>query len=113
MDVGKIPGAIVLKEGVSLANLSPQITIALITASAVYASFDYGLECVVTSANDSHHSVTSLHYAGNAVDLRTRDFPSREIAIAVAEKLDECLGYDFDVLFEEDHIHIEYQPKRR
>ena len=56
-------------DNVSLANLAPQLALACVMANEVY--HDYDVDMVITSANDSNHSTTSLHYAGAAVDLRT------------------------------------------
>lgn len=88
---------------------SPEIVIALLVAASVYER--HGQELVVTSMNDSRHSATSLHYRGDAVDLRTNFWPDTK-AREVARELDEALSLDYDVIFEGDHIHVEYQPKR-
>lgn len=110
---------------ISLSNLQPQMLIALMNANDLYA--EWGLPCVITSANDAKHSTTSLHYVGAAVDIRTRNikevFSHRaeadqakkadEAAREIVKKLNDSLGLDFDVILEKDHIHIEYQPKRR
>lgn len=99
-----------LKPGVKLAGLQPQILLAAVVASEVYS--EHGVQlCVITSANDGNHSHTSLHYSGNAIDLRTRNLPPGA-APEIAKIIKERLGRDFDVLFEGDHIHIEYQPRR-
>ena len=112
-------------DSISLSNLQPQMLIALMNANDLYA--EWGLPCVVTSGNDARHSKTSLHYAGQAIDIRTRNIPSifhhlaetRQMDKAVeatdniVKKLKETLGLDYDVILESDHIHIEYQPRRR
>ena len=73
----------------------------------------HNIEVVITSGNDGRHSVTSKHYAGNALDIRTRTLPSpEEDGRAIAQRLNQSLGRDFDVIFEGDHIHVEYDPKR-
>lgn len=99
-----------LKASVKVQGLSNEILLAVVVANSVYAK--HGYDCVVTSLLDGKHSMTSLHYCGNAVDLRIRTFPSRSVAIAVVDDLKSCLGDDYDVVLESDHIHIEYQPKR-
>lgn len=99
-----------LKPGVKVQGLSNEILLAAVIANTVYAS--HGYDCVVTSLLDGTHSRTSLHYCGNAIDLRTRIFPSQSVAIAVVDDLKSCLGDDYDVVLESDHIHVEYQPKR-
>ena len=101
-----------LKKGVTPNGLMPQLLLALMVADQVWA--DNGQELVVTSLNDSKHSRTSLHYAGCAADLRTRYFDPDQVE-TIAELLREALGNcpDYDVVVESDHIHLEWQPKRR
>ena len=64
----------------------------------------------VTSCTDGKHSRASLHYTGNAVDLRIWNIPENRRKELVA-KLSLALGAEYDVVLEKDHIHIEYQPK--
>jgi len=97
-------------DDVELKDLAPQLALALIMANEVYD--EYGIDMVVTSANDSNHSGTSLHYSGQAVDLRTRTANSGDRQ-DIRDKVKAKLNVDFDVILESDHIHLEYQPKRR
>jgi len=90
-------------------SLSPQITLALMVLEGVFIK--NGIEMVITSINDASHAKTSLHYSGNAVDIRSRTVPDK------TKFLIECkiaLGHspDFDFILESDHYHLEYQPKR-
>lgn len=101
-----------LKEGVNPFGIRPELMMALLVADEVWK--DFGENLVVTSINDSKHSDTSLHYAGQAADLRTRHW-SPLVASDAASKLREYLGGnpDYDVIVEKTHIHLEYQPKRK
>ena len=63
--------ALLLKEGVSLVGINPAMVFGAIIVSHVYDEF--AVDCVVTSAVDGQHFETSLHYAGQALDFRTRD----------------------------------------
>jgi hypothetical protein len=101
-----------LKVGVNPLRIQPELLLALYVADTVWR--DNAQELVVTSLNDSVHSKASLHYAGCAADLRTRYFTDEKKA-EVAEQLRLSLGSnpDYDVVVEKDHIHLEYQPKRR
>lgn len=101
-----------LKPGVRLANLSPQMALAAQVVASVYASFN--ANCTITSANDSTHMNGSLHYKGNALDFRVRDFSGDRHVLA--EMVEQALGRDFDVLLESvgtpnEHLHVEYDPK--
>ncbi len=104
---------LILKEGVRLTNLVPQMCIALQVAEGLYAKC--GADCVVTSANDSSHSINSWHYKGRAIDLRTKNL-STEDSHLILNALKQNLELDFDVILEaegtdNEHIHIEYDPK--
>ena len=62
----------------------------------------------ITSARDGNHMVNSLHYKGSAIDIRSRDMKD---PLLVSQGLNNILGPDFDVIFEGDHTHIEYDKK--
>lgn len=98
-----------IKKGVSLNGLTTQILLALFIAERVWD--EYGQELVITAGSEGKHSVDSLHYSGNAVDLRTRYFYNPEQIKEVARVLRIKLGTDFDVVVHKTHIHIEYQPR--
>lgn len=101
-----------LKPGVHLAKLSPQMALAAIIVHSIYSRNN--AICTITSANDSTHMVGSLHYSGNALDFRTKNYVSNKAMLI--EGIKESLGPDFDVIFEaegteNEHAHVEYQPK--
>lgn len=98
-------------DSVELKALSVPMLFALVVADQVYR--EHGYDCVVTSANDAHHSETSLHYAGEAVDLRTRMIESEDEQKQIRDQIKGKLNIDFDVVLESDHIHLEHQPRRR
>ena len=97
-----------LKSGVRILGIRPEIAFIMPAVQKVYD--DHGTELVITSVTDGKHSRGSLHYAGAALDLRTRD-TSRETAKRITAALKKALGDDFDVVLERDHIHMEYQAK--
>ena len=100
---------IICKESVRFRYFNPKLGTVLDLAREVWDS--YGIEeCVVTSLNDSTHSRTSLHYAGCAVDLRNRNIPERQRG-AILQDLRARLGAEYDVVDEENHVHVEWQPK--
>lgn len=98
-------------DSVQLSGLAPQMLLVVLVARDVYA--EHEADCVITSANDSVHGPTSLHYAGCALDFRTKHLASPIVAEQVLKKIKERLNVDFDVLLESDHIHVEYQPRGR
>ena len=98
-------------------GLKPQALLMIIIAEQVHA--ELGFHMCITSLNDSNHAVDSYHYSGNAFDSRIRQGAyindTRYPTAAEAEKIIEIakgrLGPAFDVIFEKDHIHWEYNAR--
>lgn len=80
----------------------------IMTALDIYE--DLGVPLVITSLTDGTHMENSKHYSGEAVDLRTFYF-TKAIAEDVTWQLQVELGNNYDVIFEGDHIHCEYDPE--
>ena len=98
-----------IKKGASVTGIRPEIVIAILVAQTIVESA--GVELVITSGTDSKHSVTSLHYAGGAIDIRINKMDDG-VPETVRGKIKAALGIDFDVILERTHIHIEHQPRR-
>ena len=98
-----------LKAGVRITGMRPEILLAAVAAMEVYKAAGHDL--MITACVDGRHMTGSLHYAGAAIDLRTRDVAPADVPKLIAQ-IKSCLGDDFDVLLEVDHIHIEFQPKQ-
>lgn len=100
------------KDGVSIRGIRPELVLAITVAEQVVGQVCDGQNATVTSVVDGTHSITSLHYIGHAFDLRTRDMDAAQ-SDAVVETLGMILAPlgDFDVVLEDDHIHVEWQPK--
>ncbi len=99
-----------VKQGVDLSGLRNEMMFALHVATDAFAAFGY--ETVLTSARDGKHGQGSLHYVGLAVDLRTtKAGVDRESARRLRRIIATRLGAQYDVIAEELHIHIEFQPK--
>lgn len=97
-----------LKNGASINGIQPDIIAALVPAALIWDR--HGQELVVTSGTDGEHSEGSLHYAGLALDFRTRYFGMDQV-FEVASDLRKALGTDYDVVIEPSHIHCEFDPK--
>jgi hypothetical protein len=72
-------------------------------------------EVVVTSINDSTHGAGSRHYTNEAIDLRTKNMPSREFVRWFRRALEELLGAQFRVLLEDegtDNEHLHAQVRK-
>ena len=99
-----------LKPGVRVPGLSAQMVLAAMIVRDCYGD----TECIVTSANDSTHSQHSLHYLGRALDFRTKNYPGSRTLLR--NNVAAALGDDFDVVLEDvggenEHLHVEYDPK--
>ena len=98
----------IIKDGVSVKGLQPEILVALFVADTIWST--HGQRLVVTAGTDGEHKEGSLHYEGLAVDLRTRYFDDMQKQW-VEQELRDALGYEYDVVLEPTHIHVEYDPK--
>lgn len=101
------------KSGVSLKGLEPQMLIALRVVEEEFSK--YGLDTVVTSANDSVHSPNSYHYLGRAFDFRTKH--AQGIASGIISNIRKVLGpLGFDIIWEDqggvnEHLHCEWDRR--
>ena len=98
-----------LKSGVRIFGVRPEIVFAMNVANEVYSR--HKLELVITSIMDSKHSVGSLHYVGCAFDCRTRSLDVQTIE-QIRTAIRTAIGDDYDVVVENNHVHIEFQPKQ-
>jgi len=94
-----------VKAGVDIGRLRPEIRKQLPKIEKIYISI--GEDFVITSTYEGNHSAGSLHYANLAIDFRRPP----EGKTFVHTDLINALGPDYDILFEPDHVHIEYDPK--
>lgn len=95
-----------LKPGVSLLGLTPQSVVGMIVVASVYAS--HGADAVITSGSDGSHKLKSKHYIGNAFDVRTNGLAAEVISAIMNDLVAALPG--FFVLFEGDHIHVQWDP---
>lgn len=65
---------------------------------------------VITSANDSKHMDTSLHYKDLAWDLRTNNLEAGQIE-EIARMMRVQLGSDWDIVVEATHLHAEFDKE--
>ena len=105
-----------IKIGVDLRGIHPQIAVAYCIASAIYRD-KAGIPCVITSASDGKHGTNSLHYKGLALDLRTSTLKPEQVQ-PVYLALQSALGPQFDVVLEDEggpnqHIHCEFDVKEQ
>lgn len=93
-------------DSVSIRCMTVGCLFGLQVANEVYQ--EYFEECVVTCGDNGKHSKTSLHYSGNAVDLRRySDIDMKKLR----DEIKSRLNIDYDVILEETHLHLEFQPR--
>jgi len=109
-----LPTNLQLKAGVKLneRHRRPAVFAILLAVAGTPPETTDGLVWV-TSANDSKHKRGSKHYTDEAFDIRTRNIKgfTNYLAQAWADRIKVRLGKNYDVIFEGDHIHVEYDPK--
>ena len=69
-------------------------------------------DLVITAASDGTHKAGSKHYTYEALDVRSKSFPTDDAKRAFAIRLRAELGQNFTVLFEnegqsQEHFHIQ------
>lgn len=114
---------------VRVGGISTGLLFAALVVERVLLEFE-DLACIITSARDGKHGWGSLHFSGNAFDVRTKLVPRdqlvefvTEVATRLAAKAVRIeptersyAGPEFDVLLEDidgenEHLHVEFQPK--
>lgn len=91
-----------------LLGIKPEAVAALIVVNSVYQA--NGQRFRYTCGPEGGHMAGSLHYVGFAFDC---GLPVAAKIQDVVAGLKDDLGEDFDVVLESDHIHVEFQPKKR
>lgn len=97
------------KQGVKINGIRAEIVMALMIAQETARTYNQHYRLTVTSVTDGTHSHGSLHYVGQAADIRVSDMPFE--VNKYVESLKLALKENYDVVYEKTHIHIEYQPK--
>ena len=109
-------GVLKVKDHVNWKGMQPEILLALMITHSIWQKMYPDLDCVITSITDGKHKENSLHFSGQAFDLRTKNIPNifgkkTFIALVIESLHEQC-----DVIFEGEgqdweHLHIEFDPK--
>ena len=93
-----------IKKGARIRGIRTEILLAALIINGVLEEF------TITEGTGGKHGFRSLHFSGNAIDVRTRHLEEsnkRKVRDIIAARLNE----EFDVILEKTHIHVEFQPK--
>ncbi len=94
-----------VKFGVDISRLNREIRRSLPLVSRICNK--HKVLSVISSTYEGHHDAGSLHYSNDAYDISSTKVRYRPVFAEIKGKL----GKKYDVVFERDHIHIEYDPK--
>lgn len=105
--------ALIIKPGVSVLGLKPEILIGLRVAEGVLDM--YGYDTILTSGTQEKHGDYSRHYLGMAVDIRSKHI-AHEKKDEIFAKITARLGDEFKAIWESkgtsiEHFHISYKPR--
>jgi len=90
--------------GVDISSLHPKMRVALKVVGILWG---LSKDVIITCTWDGSHMVGSFHPFKRALDIAYPSNWSDVMAIDLKAKLEG----DFDVIYHDSHIHIEYQPK--
>ena len=96
-----------IRSGVSRMSADAQATLQRLDSLGVPVTVTSTFRSPERNASTAGSSRTSLHMAGNALDIRTRDKSPEELARTVQAL--KRAGFN-KVLIENDHLHVEYHP---
>ena len=95
-----------VKLGVDISRLNREIRRTLNIVENIHKSIT-NEEAVVSSTYEGNHMPSSLHYKNDAYDISSHQKTKKVLRSRISLEL----GPDFDVVSEEYHVHIEYDPK--
>lgn len=96
-------------------GVKPKSLIILAAIANVAQTLQEPNDVTITSGNDSKHMKGSKHYSDAALDVRTKNFPSKAAKVAFKDAVQKRLGPDYQCLLEgegtaNEHLHIEHDP---
>lgn len=102
-------GKILIKSGVK-----PRLL--LLTAAVANVAQGLPHDVVITSGTDGKHKKGSKHYTEEALDIRSKNFPSRRAKQEFISAVLLRLGPGYEMFLEQEgkpqeHFHLEWDPR--
>ena len=81
----------------------------------VAQALDEPVDVLITSGNDSTHMTGSKHYTYEALDIRSKNFPSVAAKQHFMDAVMKRLGSGYQMILEnegkvQEHFHLEFDP---
>lgn len=70
-----------------------------------------GVGVHISSIDDGKHGATTLHGLGLAVDMNVDTFEAVQLE-SLYQYMRKTMPKEYDVIFEVDHVHVEWDAKR-
>ena len=99
------PYGLRLALNVRLQGIRPELLLGIIIISDLCRVS--GAKVLITAVLNGLHMRNSLHFVGGAVDFTVELLGDRAIWVA---ELKDRLAINYDVVDEDTHIHVEFQP---
>ncbi len=98
------------------AGVQPPVIVLMAAVANVAQTLDAPTTILVTSGNDGTHATTSKHYSNEAIDIRSKSFPSLKAKRAFIAAVLKRLGTGYTMILEEEgkpneHFHLQVKRK--
>ena len=102
-------GKVLIKSGVQ-----PRLCLLLAAVANVAQELDW--DVIITSAVDGCHKIRSRHYTHEAIDVRSKNFPSPQAKDDFIQAVLLRLGTGYEMFLENvgtenEHFHLEWDPR--
>lgn len=96
------------RDDVWVGNITPRANIILMAIQS--AEYELEHEATISGVGEGAHGAKSKHWVGDAVDCFCD--PWNDVTrLIFAEEIRKHLPTGYDVLVEDSHVHIEWDPK--